>query len=71
MKNLIKQIIFKIRIWNPPDWFINPFFSPSLYAEYIFRNVGKDFVRGFNETIAALQKESADEYGVEIEGRKK
>ena len=47
--NLVKRIIFRIRIWYPPDWLVNPFFSPSLYTAYHFRNVFKDAAKAFQE----------------------
>lgn len=63
IKKLIKDIVFKIRIWYPPDWFVNPFFSPSLYTEYHWRNVPKVFMKAFNETQMRLTMRAPDRRG--------
>jgi hypothetical protein len=50
MKNIIEKFIFQIKIWYPPNWFINPFFSPSLYFEYHARKGLNGFSRSVSES---------------------
>lgn len=47
------NLFYRIRIWNNP-W--NPFFSPSLYFLDAFKNVGRDFAKGYAEGLKRVEK---------------
>ena len=57
---IVKKIIFKIRIWKPPDWFVNPFFSPELHYDYYFADSQKEFIKLLKETLMLLEKLTKD-----------